>query len=106
MSLGDVVEPYGYGDTAGDDVESAAEHLREVIDSLGDIEARIEATEGVRRPILDKEGELPEIPDADYPDLSDSLVTVRAIIDAVKKQSADLDQLVDEVRGAAEPDED
>ncbi|SHW96515.1 hypothetical protein [Mycobacteroides abscessus] len=106
MSVGDVFEPYGYGDTAGDDVESAAEHLREVIDSLGDIEARIEATEGVRRPILDKEGELPEIPDADYPDLSDSLVTVRAIIDAVKKQSADLDQLVDEVRGAAEPDED
>ncbi|SLJ82191.1 Uncharacterised protein [Mycobacteroides abscessus subsp. abscessus] len=60
----------------------------------------------MRRPILDKEGELPEIPDADYPDLSDSLVTVRAIIDAVKKQSADLDQLVDEVREAAEPDED
>lgn len=106
MSLGDVVEPYGYGDTAGDDAESAAERLREVIDSLGDIGARIEATEGVRRPIRDKEGEIPDIPDADYPDLSDSLVTVRSIIDAVEKASADLDQLADELRDASEPDED
>ncbi|RIU06938.1 hypothetical protein [Mycobacteroides abscessus] len=106
MSLGDVVEPYGYGVAAGDDAESAAERLREVIDSLGDIGARIEATEGVRRPILDKEGGRPGIPDADYPDLSDSLVTVRSIIEAVEKVSADLDQFADELRDASALDED
>lgn len=100
MSLGDPVEPYGYGSGLGEDADRIDELASQLSELLDEVDGRIDATEGVRRPIRDR-GDDFEIPDSDYPDLSDVQGTVSSAVSGWQSVRDVLDVLTDEMRAAA-----
>jgi uncharacterized protein YpuA (DUF1002 family) len=100
--VGDHIEPYGLGDDINTDADRIEELARELHDALFDISRRIEATEGTRRPIRDREGEIADIPDSEYPDLSNASGIIAEVTKDFGPVSDGLAQLADELRSASE----
>lgn len=100
MSLGDPVEPYGYGDDLEADADRIDELASQFSELLDEVSSRIDATEGVRRPIRDREDGF-EIADTEYPDLGGAQGTVSSAASEWQAVRSTLDALIDEMRTAA-----
>lgn len=100
--MGDLIEPYAGGDDCNNDADRVEELANGLSDLLSDIRRRIDATEATRRPIRDREGEIPDFPDVDYPDLEEAQATIARVIDDYRAVSEGLSALADEMRSASE----